>query len=91
MCRGHLESQKNAGSQMPQLRAMVQGSREKEQKQQHIHETENIFLKVVLLQVFEITTRSRLVGPPGVLHGIPYVLENSSCSLEVDGAERKVS
>ncbi|GFX20937.1 hypothetical protein TNCV_79921 [Trichonephila clavipes] len=34
------------GSQMPFLLAMTQRCREKEQKQQHIHRTEDILLKV---------------------------------------------
>ncbi|GFV20736.1 hypothetical protein TNCV_3362311 [Trichonephila clavipes] len=62
---------------MPQLRAMVQRNREKEQEQQHINGTENILLKGFT------TTGARNYGhkssgrQPEMLHGIPYVLEGS--------------
>ncbi|GFV99520.1 hypothetical protein TNCV_5078841 [Trichonephila clavipes] len=52
------ESHRNAESQMPLLRAMVQRSREKEQKQQPINGTENILLEVVQ-QLLEKVVSSR--------------------------------
>ncbi|GFV17565.1 hypothetical protein TNCV_4406041 [Trichonephila clavipes] len=63
---------------MPLLRAVGQKKKRKEQKQHHINETENIFLKVLLQKVLEITTRSHLAGLTAVLYGIPNILEDSS-------------
>ncbi|GFT55526.1 degenerin-like protein [Trichonephila clavipes] len=42
--RDDSESHRNSGTQMSQLRAMVQRNAEREQKQQHINGTENILL-----------------------------------------------
>ncbi|GFV07284.1 hypothetical protein TNCV_1312821 [Trichonephila clavipes] len=75
--RNDLESRRNAGSQMPLLRAMVQRGREKEQKQQHIKGPENILLKVCKQQMFETTTRSRLAGLTAGIQEILYILEDS--------------
>ncbi|GFT05991.1 uncharacterized protein TNCV_3927181 [Trichonephila clavipes] len=46
---------------------------------------------VSLAQVFEITTRNRLVSLTATLHGILDVLEDVPGSFEVDEAERKAS
>ncbi|GFU50952.1 hypothetical protein TNCV_4461481 [Trichonephila clavipes] len=65
------------GSQMPQLRAMWQRSREKEQKQQHINGTENILLKGCNYNSVRYYNRKSSGSLKAALHGIPYVLVDS--------------
>ncbi|GBL93889.1 hypothetical protein AVEN_153647-1 [Araneus ventricosus] len=69
---------------MPSTQATVKGSKEKEQKQQHVSVTEIIlktsftFVKSSMLKkVFEISTRSSHTGCTVSPHGIPNVLEDS--------------
>ncbi|GFV25118.1 hypothetical protein TNCV_591841 [Trichonephila clavipes] len=62
---------------MPELRAMMQRSGGKEQKPQHINETESILLKGCTSTGVRNYPRSRLEGLTAALHGILYVLEIS--------------
>ncbi|GBN82760.1 hypothetical protein AVEN_160488-1 [Araneus ventricosus] len=73
-----------AESEMPSTRATVKRSKEKEQKQQRVSETEIILMTsftlvkgYLLLKVLEISTRSNHICFTADLHGIPNILENS--------------
>ncbi|GBM37347.1 hypothetical protein AVEN_24532-1 [Araneus ventricosus] len=71
-----------AESEMPSTRTTVKRSKEKEQKQQRVSETEIILVTsftlvkgYMLQKVLEISTRSKHTRFTAALHGIPNILE----------------